>query len=303
MIYTVTCNPSVDYHMDLGNNSLLVGEINRAEGERAYPGGKGLNVSIILYRLGIESKATGFVAGRAGEYLCGLIRDMGCQEDFIRMSEGETRINVKLDCETETAVNGCGPQVDRTSVNMLLDMVWQTTPEDMIILCGRAQEEIKDIYALICEITPGRVIVDTSGQALRDTFGFHPWLIKPNLDELCELFGQTDPSEAEVLQMMKKCQDEGVRNVLVSMGGDGALLLNDKNMVYRACLQNKRPVRSTVGAGDSMLAGFIAGMLNDPDDCASALRLACAAGTATAYTTWLSEREEIEEQKKNVRVS
>ena len=147
MLLTVTLNASIDKRYVV--ESYKVGEVNRVKEACYYPGGKGLNVSIILSRLGIESKATGFVAGRAGEYLCGLIRDMDCHEDFIRMPEGETRINVKLDCRTETAVNGCGPRVDRASVNLLLDMVRQTSPEDMIILCGRAQEEIKDIYALI----------------------------------------------------------------------------------------------------------------------------------------------------------
>ena len=302
MIYTLTTNPSVDYHMDLWKRGLRPGEINRSDGEQAYPGGKGLNVSIVLSRLGLGSKALGFVGGHAGEFLCSLISDFGCSEDFIRLPEGETRINIKLDCDNETAVNGRGPLVDKESADLLMKQIRGTSSEDYIVLCGNVQENLKDIYAEICSSASGRVVVDTSGKALKDTFAHHPWLIKPNLDELCELFGETDRTEARVLQMMEECCRLGVQNVLVSLGGDGAILRTGTGEAYRAGIKAEKKILSTVGAGDSLLAGFLAGMIENPADTGAALLQACAAGTATACRTWLCEREDVEREKENIAV-
>ena len=297
MIYTLTANPAIDYHMDLEETGFVPGLVNRSKREEMFPGGKGLNVSVVLSQLGIESMAWGFIAGKTGTLLEELAVERGCSCDFIRLPEGETRINVKLDCEQETAINGTGPQIGEAQVNALLEKVRRLQADDIMILSGNLQACGMNLYETIsaeCAARGVSIIVDTEADNLRTTFAHHPFLIKPNEDELTGVFNSTDRSTASIVSLMTKCQDEGVRNILVTMGGDGALLLSEDGSLYHAVVTGTHRVISTVGAGDSTLAGFLAGMKHYEGQYEDALRLACAAGTATACRKWLCTREEAE---------
>ena len=306
MIYTLTTNPAIDYHMDLTKTGLILGQINRSAGEEMYPGGKGLNVSVILSRLGIENKAWGFVAGKTGTLLETLAKEQGCDCDFIRLPEGETRINVKLDCEQETAVNGNGPAIKDEQISELMSKISCLSGEDTLILSGKLQAGKADLYEKItrkCDENRIRAVVDTEGDDLRKTFTYHPFLIKPNQEELLKLFDCEDDSLLSIVSMMRRCQTEGVRNVLVTLGGEGALFLSAEGKVYQVSITGEHKVVSTVGAGDSTVAGFLAGMKQYGDRYEDVLRLACAAGTATACKKWLSTKEEIEETMKHIEVA
>lgn len=297
MIYTFTANPSIDYHMDLGGGGLIPGQINRSFAEELFPGGKGINVSVVLARLGIESTAWGFTAGRTGAMLEDLLSELGCKCDFIRLSKGETRINVKLDCSMETAVNGKGPQIEEHAVNALLEKAEALTERDILILSGNLQKETGGLYerlAEICRARGARLIADAEGKSLRSTFCHHPFLIKPNLEELLKLFDGEDGSGLTVTELMKKCQREGALNVLVSMGKDGALYLSRDGALYRVRIKACPQAVSTVGAGDSTIAGFLAGMERFGSQTEEVLRFACAAGSATAGRKWLLEKGDAE---------
>ena len=305
MIYTLTANPAIDYHMDLTAGGFIPGAINRSEKEEMFPGGKGLNVSVILARLGAKSTAWAFAAGKTGKLLEALAAEKGCRCDFIWLPEGETRINVKLDCAQETAVNGRGPLPGPAQEEELWRRVKALGPGDTLVLSGNLHSGAGDLYAKICGICAERqvrTIVDTEGDALRGTFRAHPFLIKPNEEELLSLFGYSEGSPALLRELMSRCRGEGARNVLLTMGGEGALLLAQDGRFYEARLLRRRAAVSTVGAGDSTIAGFLAGLARG-DDLADALRLACAAGCATAYTKWLADKEEIEAAARDIAVN
>ena len=305
MIYTITVNPAVDYHMDLTKSGLCPGQINRSSKEELFPGGKGINVSVILSRLGVESTAWGFAAGKTGRLLEAITKDFGCRCDFIYLPEGETRINVKLDYEQETAVNGTGPQIGRESIHSLLDRIGALTASDTLVLSGNLPGSAEDLYQTICGICSDRgirFVVDAEGEALHSTFRYRPFLIKPNQDELLEMYHSEKNTEEEIISLMHRAQEEGAVNVFVTLGGDGALLLTEDGMLYRAVLENRQPMVSTVGAGDSSIGGFLAGLERYDGDAAKSMRLACAAGTATAYRKWLASGEEIEAVLENVSV-
>ncbi len=323
MIYTLTVNPAIDYHMDLTAAGFQPGQINRSAKEEMFPGGKGLNVSVVLSELGTESVAWGYIAGKTGTMLETLAMEKGCRCDFIRLPEGETRINVKLDCEQETAVNGSGPQIEEAQADELLDKVRKLCAGDTVILSGNLQTGTVNLYEEICREAKDkeiRIVVDTEGENLRQTFPYHPYLIKPNEEELLALYKNSDrdtdgdknsdisrekspdKSMETMISLMKKCQEEGVRNVMVTLGGDGALLLTQKGDLYQAkIIGNSRPV-STVGAGDSTIAGFLAGMEKYRGDYEEALQLACAAGTATACQKWLAGAEQIRKAQQEIEV-
>jgi len=297
MIYTLTTNPAIDYHMDLTETGLMPGQINRSAREEMYPGGKGINVSVVLSRLGIKNKAWGFVAGKTGTLLEALASVQGCDCDFILLPEGETRINVKLDCEQETAVNGKGPQIQDEQVADLLNRICRLSAEDTLILSGILQAGKADLYeevARVCDEKGIRMVVDTEGDDLRKTFRYHPFLIKPNREELLKLFNCENDSVDSIVSMMRACQNEGVMNVLVTLGGEGALFLSSREKLYKVTINGEHRVISTVGAGDSTVAGFLAGLELFGDEYGNVLRLACAAGTATASKKWLCTKEEIE---------
>ena len=306
MIFTITANPAIDYHYDLSRTGFTPGRINRSEREEMFPGGKGLNVSVVLSQLGIESMVWGFIAGKTGTLLETIARERGCSCDFITLPAGETRINVKLDCEQETAVNGTGPEIMREQVDALLEKVRGLTGDDILVLSGNLQAGGINMYETIaaqCAAKGIPIIVDTEAGNLRRTFPYHPFLIKPNEDELLGLYESTDRSTASIVSLMTKCRADGVRNILVTMGADGALLLTEEDELYHAVVDSTHPVVSTVGAGDSAVAGFLAGMQRYGGRHADALRLACAAGSATACTKWLCTREEAEAMLPHISVS
>ena len=308
MIYTLTVNPAIDYHMDLTGTGFIPGQINRSAGEMLFPGGKGLNVSVVLARLGIKSTAWGFVAGRCGRMLEELAREKGCDCDFIYLP-GETRINVKLDCEEETAINGNGPVIRDRQVEELLSRIRNLSFDDTLILSGNLQAGGIDLYEAVCREAAGqnvRLIVDTEGENLKNTFRFHPFLIKPNEEELLGLFavdnGEGRSKEEVIISLMHKCREDGAENVLVTRGGDGALLLTQDGDLFRSEITGSCHVVSTVGAGDSAVAGFLAGLKRYDGQYEKALQLSCAAGTATAGTMWLGSTAQIEKWLESVDV-
>ena len=303
MIYTVTTNPSLDYYMELGALPAL-GEINRAKRESVYPGGKGINVAVMLARLGHEACALGFAAGVVGDAIGALLQKEGCASEFIPLDNGESRINVKLLCEKETAINGRGPDIDAKSARKLLEKAETLTADDTLVLSGNLQSSCENLYeqlALRAKKAAARLVVDATGEALRQTLAYDPWLIKPNREELADYFGASAETDEQIIALAKKLQAQGARNVLVSLGADGALLVTEDGTVLRANLHAKGMVVSTVGAGDSMVAGFLAGTMRGYSH-ADALRLASAAGTASAYTDMLATGEDVEQTLREVTV-
>lgn len=293
MIYTVTVNPNIDYYMTLRSAPAL-GAINRAASESCFAGGKGINVSIMLTRLGIENRALGFTAGFVGEMLEKMLAQEGCACDFVRLPQGETRINVKLTGENETAFNGCGPALDVAAEAALLRKLDALESTDVLVLSGNVQPSARELFAAMmrrAKDAGAALVVDTEGDALRESLQFAPLLIKPNREELSALTGRPLTSLHEVCRAAKSLQSAGARNVLVSMGADGALLIGEDGVCRRARSAKKGNVLSTVGAGDSMVAGFLAGLLRGGAE--TALRMGTAAGTATAFAPILAEREAV----------
>lgn len=291
MIYTVTTNPCIDYYMDL-TAPLRVGEINRAGREECRPGGKGVNVAILLARLGAEACALGFCAGASGGMLRTLLAAAGCRNDLTELTGGMTRINVKILGAPETAFNGSGPAVDEAALERLLRKLERLTPADTLVLSGNLQPSIADAYARLarCALVSGaRLAVDTTGAALLGTLEYRPYFIKPNLDELGELFSCRVESRTHALALARRLQDGGAQNVLVSMGAEGALLLAADGAAYHAVCEAKGEVLSTVGAGDSLVAGF----LSQKDGGPEALRLGVACGSATALAGRLASAEQV----------
>ncbi|MCR4645029.1 MAG: 1-phosphofructokinase [Oscillospiraceae bacterium] len=294
MIYTVTFNPAIDYVMHTG--SLQPGTVNRSQAEEIYFGGKGINVSCVLAELGVPSVALGFVAGFTGEAIEHGLQAESIRTDFIHLKEGFSRINVKLKAGEETEINGKGPAIDEQSLNALFARIEALADGDTLILAGSIPGSLpQDMYRQMIERLSGRevqIIVDAAGELLMQILPFRPYLIKPNHIELGELFDTELHTEAEIISHAEKLQALGARNILVSMAGDGALLLDETGTVHR-CGVCRGKVINSVGAGDSMLAGFTAGMLRgDPD---YALRLGTAAGGATAFSSGLAKRPLIDE--------
>ena len=295
MIYTVTTNPNIDYYMTL-SRAPEFGTINRAARECCFPGGKGVNVSIMLTRLGVPSCALGFTAGYVGRMLEDMLRGEGCECGFVRLAEGETRINVKLTGRDETAFNGRGPDVDAAAAQRLLDRLDALCADDVLVLSGNVQGSADGLFSAAMEkanVSGAALVVDTEGDALRGALRFRPLLIKPNREELSALMGRPLDGTASVAAAARELQAEGARNVLVSMGADGALLFSEDGMCRLARTAAQGTVVSTVGAGDSMVAGYLAG-LAQTGTAEAALRLGTAAGTATAFSPVLAPRETVE---------
>ncbi len=300
MIYTVTTNPSLDYYMEL--SAFAAGSINRSQKETLVAGGKGINVSIVLARLGADTCALGFAAGHTGDLLCTLLQESGCESDFVRLPSGSTRINVKILCEPETAINGAGPAIDEQSAKALCEKLDKLCADDILVLSGNLQGSGENLYQILgaCANRAGaKLVVDAQTDALRQTLSLHPWLIKPNRDELAEFFGASADTDEQVRKLAQELQQMGARNVLVSLGADGAMLLGEDGTCLRAYVEEIAPAISTVGAGDSMVAGFLAGYRQGAVE---ALRLASAAGTATAFCTVLAEKEDILRLRESIRI-
>lgn len=293
MIYTVTFNPSLDYVIQV--DKLVPGEINRTTHEAVYPGGKGNNVSVILSNLGHSSKALGFTAGFTGEALENMLKEFGCDTAFIRLPEGSTRINVKINAGEETEINGQGPVITEEAQQALFEQLDALKKEDILVLAGSIPNTLpSDIYERILEHLQGRgihFVVDATKDLLLKVLKYHPFLIKPNNHELGEMFGVTLKNRDEIVAYAKKLQEMGAENVLVSMAGDGAILLTEDGVIYEA-KPPKGKVLNSVGAGDSMVAGFLTGYLNT-GDYEKAFRLGVVTGSATAFQYWLATKEDI----------
>ena len=290
MIYTVTCNPALDCAVQL--NGLTVGALNRTAGATLVAGGKGVNVSRVLGALGERNVALGFVAGSNGALLEGALAQMGVETAFIRLPEGQTRINVKLYGEQETELNAPGPAVSRAQAEGLLSELSRLEEDDLLCLCGSLPPGMgADSYARMLKAAGVRAIVDTSGEALLCALSEKPWLVKPNRDELAALVGRALPTLEDVIAAAEWLREMGAQNVLVSMGKDGALLCAEGKRLYQPAPDGK--VVGTVGAGDSLVAGFAAGWQRYGDR-AQALRLGVACGSATACAEGLADAAGIE---------
>ena len=296
MIYTVTLNPSLDYIVTVDDFKL--GYTNRTSSELMLPGGKGTNVSIVLKNLGISSTALGFVAGFTGDEIVRELEETGIHTDFVKMKEGISRINLKLSSIDGTEINGQGPDIPKEQLDMLMERLMVLKEGDILVLAGSIPATMpSDIYEQIMEKLYDRkvtIIVDATKDLLLNVLKYHPFLIKPNHHELGEIFDVELSEWDDVVPYAKKLQEMGAVNVLISMAGDGAILVTEDGTV-----SSKKPPKGTVvnsvGAGDSMVAGFLAGWLNT-GDYEKALELGTAAGSATAFVSWLATREEITEK-------
>ena len=299
MVYTVTFNPAIDYVVQA--DDITVGSVNRTRGEKIYFGGKGINVSLVLAELGVKSKALGFVAGFTGEAIEKGIAESGVDADFVHLERGFSRINVKIKSECETELNGQGPAIDDKALGELFAKLDDISDGDTIVLSGSIPGSMPaDIYERILERLQDRkvkAVVDATKDLLLNVLKYKPYLIKPNNHELGEMFGVTLKTTDEIAEYAKKLKDMGAQNVLISMAGDGALLI-DENGRTHICGVCRGTVKNSVGAGDSMVAGFIAG--SSGSDYEHALKLGTAAGGATAFSDGLAEKELIFELLKQL---
>ena len=293
MIYTVTFNPSLDYIVSIDNFKL--GKTNRTITELMLPGGKGLNVSTVLYNLGIENTALGFTAGFVGEELKRLAKETGYSCDFIDIKEGVSRINVKMKDFDGTEINGMGPVIDEGALNALMKKLDMLKNGDVLVLAGSIPSSMpSDIYSRILEALNGRgirFVVDATKNLLLNVLQFRPFLIKPNNHELGEIFGVTLVSKDDVVPYAKKLQEMGAVNVLVSMAGEGAVFVDETGKVHQLDAP-KGILVNAVGAGDSMVAGFLAGW-EEQRNYEHAFKMAVAAGSASAFSELLATKDEI----------
>lgn len=293
MVYTVTLNPALDYVIHI--EDFQTGEINRTQREEIQFGGKGINVSTVLTRLGVENTALGFLAGFTGQALAEGMRKNGIQTDFIWLTEGLTRINVKIKAGEETELNGRGPVIPSAALDELFQKLDRLQSGDVLDLSGSIPASLPDdIYQQILRQLEGRgilTVVDAAGELLCAALPYRPFLIKPNHHELGEIFGQTPVTDQELTACAKKLQKQGARNVLVSMAGEGSLLLDETGACHRLGVP-RGTVRNSVGAGDSMVAGFLAGWLKT-GDYETAHRMGAAAGSATAFSDGLATEAKV----------
>ena len=296
MIYTVTFNPAIDYVVRL-DAPLEVGQVNRAKGEDCVLGSKGINVSGVLAQLGHKSVALGFVAGETGAWLERGLAAQGIATDFIRLEQGMTRINVKIKAGQETELNGAGPDIPERAMQQLEEKLDALNENDILILAGSIPQSLaQDTYERLLARLDGkgvRCVVDATRDLLVNVLQYHPFLIKPNNYELGEIVGRELATDEEIIAAAHTLQAKGARNVLVSMAGDGALLVDESGEVHRIGCPKGRVVNS-VGAGDSMVAGFVAGWLQS-GSYTQALRLGTACGSATAFSLGLATKEKIDE--------
>lgn len=292
MVYTVTFNPSIDYIVTV--NDFQTGKTNRTADEYMLPGGKGINVSTVLTNLGIPTTALGFIAGFTGDEIERKTKELGIRTDFIRIPEGISRINVKLTSIDGTEINGMGPNINAMWVERLMQQLGMLTEGDILVLAGSVPESVsRNIYGDILAALQGRnvtVVVDATKSLLMNALPYHPFLVKPNKHELGEMYGVTLKTTEEVVEYARLLKQEGAANVLVSMGGEGAVLVAADEQVYRASAPAGK-LRNSVGAGDSMVAGFLAGWLK-AHTYEEAFRMSVACGSASAYSDNLTTAAE-----------
>lgn len=300
MIYTVTFNPALDYVIRM--ESLKLGTVNRSSAEAVYYGGKGINVSTVLKNIGVDSVALGFVAGFTGKEIEEGVKNMGVATDFIKLPEGMSRINVKIKAEQETEINGQGPAISMEKVEKLFEKLDRLEKGDCLVLAGTIPASLpSDIYEQIMDRLKDkeiRIVVDATKDLLLNVLKYHPFLIKPNNHELGEMFGVGLKTDEEIVEYAKKLQERGARNVLISMAGDGAILLTETKEVYKMGVP-KGTVVNSVGAGDSMVAGFVASYFKE-HDYLKALKFGTATGSATAFSEGLATMDKVEELLKTL---
>lgn len=302
MIYTVTLNPSIDYVIKV--DKLTTGNINRVNEEHVYPGGKGINVTRILKSLDNDNIALGFVSGFTGDYIINSLQELNLKSDFIKVKEGFTRINVKVKSEEETEINGQGPKISKEELNQFYKVIDKLVDGDILILSGSIPSCLDErLYESIMKKVEDRdikVIVDATKNLLLNVLKYKPFLIKPNNHELAEMFNVELNSTEDVVFYARKLKEMGAQNVLISMGKDGALLVTENDEVFASNVA-KGEVVNSVGAGDSMVAGFIAGYLKS-NSYEEALRLGAASGGATAFSSDLATREFIDKLVDEIKI-
>ena len=293
MIYTVTFNPALDYIVTL--DELKTGCVNRTDTEQILPGGKGINVSIVLKNLGFENTALGFVAGFTGREIEKRLKEFGCKTEFIRIEEGMSRINVKLKADKETEINGTGPEISRDNLALLFRKFENMTEGDILVLAGSIPATLPDsIYSDIMKKIEGKgikCVVDATGDLLLNVLKYRPFLVKPNKHELAEMYHVSIDTEDDIIMYAKRLKESGAVNVLISMAGDGAILIDETGQVHKSPAPEGTVVNS-VGAGDSMVAGFIAGFV-EKGDYEHAFKMGISAGSASAFSKKLATKEEV----------
>ena len=293
MIYTVTFNPSLDYIVTVKN--FQTGMVNRTVDEIIYPGGKGINVSMVLKNLGFENTALGFMAGFTGDEICRLLEEKGVKADFIHVEKGVSRINVKLRSNEESEINGMGPAIMQKDIKKLYEKLDQLQDGDVLVLAGSIPSVMPEsMYMDIMKHLEKKklnIAVDATKDLLVNVLQYHPFLIKPNNHELGEIFGVKIGNKADVITYAKKMQEKGARNVLVSMAGDGAVLVAEDGSIFQSEAP-KGMVVNSVGAGDSMVAGFIAGYLED-GSYEKAFQMGVCTGSASAFSEELATKAEV----------
>ena len=303
MIYTVTFNPSLDYIVTV--NDFMTGIVNRTSKEIIFPGGKGINVSMVLKNLGCENTALGFMAGFTGREIIRLLEEKGISTDFIHVAEGTSRINVKLRAQKETEINGQGPAIASADIKKLYEKLDSLQDGDILVLAGSIPDTMPEsMYMDIMEHLQNKklnIVVDATKDLLMNVLAYHPFLIKPNNHELGEIFHETITEKDDIVKYAKKLQEKGARNVLISMAGEGAVLVSEDKSVFMAEAP-KGTLINGVGAGDSMVAGFLAGWMKS-HDYKEAFRMGVACGSASAFSEYLADSEMIEKVYNQVQVN
>lgn len=304
MIFTVTLNPSIDYVVTM--DQLKEGSVNRVSTENLYAGGKGINVSQILNQHEVENVALGFISGFTGLFVQESLKNKGIKTDFIELKEGFSRINMKIKTKVdETEINGVGPMISQEDIGALYAQFNQLTSDDVLVLAGSIPGSLPDdFYEQIMkhlESKKVKIVVDATKNLLLNVLKYRPFLIKPNHHEIAEMFNVEITSIDELLVYGRKLKEMGAQNVLISMGGDGAILITENGEVFQSNVP-KGTVKNSVGAGDSMVAGFIAGYLKS--NCyEQALRLGAASGSATAFSSDVATREYIDQLVNEIKIN
>lgn len=293
MIYTITFNPALDYIVRVDN--FKVGQVNRTSYEEIYAGGKGINVSIVLNNLDVENIALGYIAGFTGDEIENRVKNMGCKTDFIKLNNGMSRINVKLKSNEESEINGQGPAINDNDLDKLFNKLDLLKEGDILVLAGSIPSTLpEDIYQIIMRRLENKnikIIVDATKDLLLNVLKYKPFLIKPNHHELAELFNVEIKNEEEIITYAKKLKEMGARNVLISMAGHGAIFITEDNRVIKSKVPKGELVNS-VGAGDSMVGGFIAGYLNN-GNLEEAFKMGVATGSASAFSEGLATKDKV----------
>ena len=303
MIYTVTFNPAVDYIVRV--KDFKAGQINRTYYENILPGGKGINVSIVLKNMGHTSTALGFTAGFTGREIRDRLTEIGVESDFVEVKNGMSRINLKMKSNEETEINGQGPDIRPEDIEELFVKLDALKEGDLLVISGSVPNTLPgDMYERIMSRLRGRgidIVVDAERDLLVNVLKFHPFLIKPNNHELGDIYGVTLKKREEVIPYAKKLQEEGARNVLISMAGEGAVFISEKGDVLLSEAP-KGTVVNSVGAGDSMVAGFLSGYMESDGDYETAFKTGLCTGSASAFSPDLATRPEVEKLMKNFNV-